>query len=111
MKCIPDSKALFSFSSTTIHRSKPPCERSVVSRVQSFPSRLESDLPQEQRENIGLAFRELLNNAIEWGGRLDPSQKVRISFVRTPRALLFRVIDGGMLQVLRDESPVGSSVR
>jgi CheY-like chemotaxis protein/anti-sigma regulatory factor (Ser/Thr protein kinase) len=72
-----------------------PCERLIVHRVQSFLSRLESDLPQEQRESIGLAFRELLNNAIEWGGRLDPNQKVRISYVRTERALLYRIDDPG----------------
>jgi CheY-like chemotaxis protein len=72
-----------------------PCERTVSKRVQSFLSRLESDLPQEQREAIGLAFRELLNNAIEWGGRMDPNQKVRISFIRTQRALLYRIDDPG----------------
>jgi CheY-like chemotaxis protein/anti-sigma regulatory factor (Ser/Thr protein kinase) len=72
-----------------------PCERTVVNRVQSFLSHLESDLPQEQRESVGFAFRELLNNAIEWGGRLDPNQKVRISFIRTQRALLYRIDDPG----------------
>jgi CheY-like chemotaxis protein/anti-sigma regulatory factor (Ser/Thr protein kinase) len=72
-----------------------PCERAVAKRVQSFLSRLESNLPQEQREAIGLAFRELLNNAVEWGGRNDPNQKVRISFVRTERALLYRIDDPG----------------
>jgi anti-sigma regulatory factor (Ser/Thr protein kinase) len=72
-----------------------PCERTVVNRVQSFLSRLESDLPKEQRESIGFAFRELLNNAIEWGGRLDPNQKVRISYIRTPRAVFYRIDDPG----------------
>jgi CheY-like chemotaxis protein len=72
-----------------------PCERTIAKRVQSFLSRLESDLPQEQREAVGLAFRELLNNAVEWGGRLDPNQKVRISFVRTQRAILYRIDDPG----------------
>jgi len=72
-----------------------PCERTIVNRVQSFLSRLESDLPREQRESVGFAFRELLNNAIEWGGRLDPNQKVRISFIRTQRALLYRIDDPG----------------
>jgi CheY-like chemotaxis protein/anti-sigma regulatory factor (Ser/Thr protein kinase) len=72
-----------------------PCESLAVPRVQSFLSRLESDLPQAQRESIGLAFRELLNNAIEWGGRLDPNQKVRISYIRTQRALLYRIDDPG----------------
>jgi hypothetical protein len=62
MKCFLDSKALFGLSSTTI------LLRALRGRVQGFLSRLESDLPREQRENVGLAFRELLNNAIEWGG-------------------------------------------
>jgi anti-sigma regulatory factor (Ser/Thr protein kinase) len=89
MKCFLDSKALFGLSSTTI------LLRALRGRVQGFLSRLESDLPREQRENVGLAFRELLNNAIEWGGRLDPNQRVRISFVRTPRALLYHIDDPG----------------
>jgi CheY-like chemotaxis protein/anti-sigma regulatory factor (Ser/Thr protein kinase) len=72
-----------------------PCDRSVVSRVQSFLVRLESDLPAELRESVGFAFRELLNNAVEWGGRLDPNLKVRISFIRTKRMLMYRIDDPG----------------
>jgi hypothetical protein len=44
-------------------------------------------------EAVGFAFRVLLNNAVEWGGRLDPNQKVRISCVRIPRALIYRIDD------------------
>jgi two-component system, OmpR family, response regulator len=72
-----------------------PCDRSVVSRVQSFLVRLESDLPAELRESVGFAFRELLNNAVEWGGRLNPNLKVRISFIRTKRMLMYRIDDPG----------------
>jgi anti-sigma regulatory factor (Ser/Thr protein kinase) len=72
-----------------------PCERSVVSRVQSFLVRLESDLPEEVLEKVGYAFRELLNNAIEWGGHLDPNLKVRISYIRTKRMLMYRLDDPG----------------
>jgi anti-sigma regulatory factor (Ser/Thr protein kinase) len=72
-----------------------PCERSVVSRVQSFLSRLETDLPAEVMEKVGYAFRELLNNAIEWGGHLDPNLKVRISYIRTRKLLMFRLDDPG----------------
>ena len=56
-----------------------PCERSVVSRVQSFLMHMEVNLPPDVIEKVGYAFRELLNNAIEWGGHLDPNQKVRVS--------------------------------
>ena len=72
-----------------------PCERSVVGRVQSFLSRLETDLPPEVIEKVGYAFRELLNNAIEWGGRLDPNLKVRISYIRTKKMLMYRLDDPG----------------
>jgi CheY-like chemotaxis protein len=72
-----------------------PCERSVVSRVQSFLNLLETDLPPDVMEKVGYAFRELLNNAIEWGGHLDPNQKVRISYIRTSKMLMYRLDDPG----------------
>lgn len=72
-----------------------PCERSVVSRVQSFLNRLETDLPPDLMEKVGYAFRELLNNAIEWGGHLDPNLKVRISYIRTKKLLMYRLDDPG----------------
>jgi len=72
-----------------------PCERSVVSRVQSFLSHLETDLPADVMEKVGYAFRELLNNAIEWGGHLDPNLKVRISYIRTKKLLMYRLDDPG----------------
>ena len=45
-----------------------PCDRDAAERIQEFVSRLETDLPEEVRANVGQAFRELLMNAIEWGG-------------------------------------------
>lgn len=72
-----------------------PCERSVVSRVQSFLIHMDVDLPPDIIERVGYAFRELLNNAIEWGGHLDPNQKVRISYIRTKRMLMYRLDDPG----------------
>lgn len=47
------------------------------------------------RDSVGHVFRELLLNAIEWGGRLDPSRKVRISYLRARRMLLYRIADPG----------------
>jgi two-component system, OmpR family, response regulator len=72
-----------------------PCERSVVSRVQSFLMHLDVDLAPEIIEKVGYAFRELLNNAIEWGGRLDPNLKVRVSYIRTKHMLMYRLDDPG----------------
>lgn len=72
-----------------------PCERSVLNRVQSFLLHLDVDLPPDVIEKVGYAFRELLNNAIEWGGHLDPNLKVRVSYIRTKRMLMYRLDDPG----------------
>lgn len=72
-----------------------PCTREAAERIQSFLMRLEAGLPDDMRNTIGLAFRELVLNAVEWGGKLDPNRKVRIAYVRSSRMLLYRVADPG----------------
>jgi CheY-like chemotaxis protein len=72
-----------------------PCALEVADRIVPFMMQLESDLPEDVRESVGQAFRELLCNAIEWGGKLDPSRQVRISCLRTQRLLLYRIADPG----------------
>jgi CheY-like chemotaxis protein/anti-sigma regulatory factor (Ser/Thr protein kinase) len=72
-----------------------PCSLDVAGRVHNFMLQLEADLPDQVRESTGQAFRELLHNAIEWGGRLDPARKVRISCLRSRRMLLYRIADPG----------------
>ncbi len=52
-------------------------------------------MPEDVRERVGQAFRELLTNAVEWGGKLDPNQKVRISCLQARRMLLYRIADPG----------------
>jgi DNA-binding response OmpR family regulator len=72
-----------------------PCALDMADRIQSFVMQLDANLPDKVRENVAQAFRELLNNAIEWGGKLDSRRKVRISCVRTSRLLLYRIADPG----------------
>jgi CheY-like chemotaxis protein len=72
-----------------------PCTREAAERIQSFLVRLETDLSDDMRNTIALAFRELVLNAVEWGGKLDPNRKVRIAYVRSSRMLLYRVADPG----------------
>jgi CheY-like chemotaxis protein len=72
-----------------------PCTRSAADRLHAVMSQLETDLPEDVRESVGYAFRELLLNAVEWGGRLDPKRKVRISYLRAKRMLLYRIADPG----------------
>jgi DNA-binding response OmpR family regulator len=72
-----------------------PCSLEVAERVQDFVMQLDAKLPPEVRESVAQAFRELLSNAVEWGGRLDPARTVRISCLRSRRMLLYRIADPG----------------
>ena len=72
-----------------------PCSLEVGKRVREFVMQLDAKLPDDVRESVAQAFGELLTNAIEWGGRLDPTRKVRISCVRTRRMLMYRIADPG----------------
>jgi len=72
-----------------------PSELEAVARIMGFISQLKSELSEEDREHVGFAFRELLTNAIEWGGKLDPNQKVRISYLKTKRMVQYRIADPG----------------
>lgn len=71
------------------------CTRESAEIAQDFIANLEADLPHELISSIRQALRELLLNAVEWGGKHDPNQKVRIARLRYPRMLLYRVADPG----------------
>lgn len=72
-----------------------PCSLEVAERIHEFVMQLDAALSDEVRESVGPAFREILSNAIEWGGRLDPARTVRISCLRGRRMLLYRISDPG----------------
>jgi CheY-like chemotaxis protein/anti-sigma regulatory factor (Ser/Thr protein kinase) len=72
-----------------------PCSFPAAERIQDFLDRLKVGLPDDVRQAVGAAFRELLLNAIEWGGQLDPNRKVRIACLHTPRMLMYRIADPG----------------
>lgn len=72
-----------------------PCTRTAADRIEGFILHLETGLPEDVRIEIAAAFRELLMNAVEWGGQLDPTRKVRIAYVRTPRMIMYRISDPG----------------
>jgi CheY-like chemotaxis protein/anti-sigma regulatory factor (Ser/Thr protein kinase) len=72
-----------------------PCQRESAERIREFLARLDSDLAEDVRTRVGQAFGELLMNAIEWGGKLDPTKTVRISCLRARRMLLYRIADPG----------------
>jgi CheY-like chemotaxis protein/anti-sigma regulatory factor (Ser/Thr protein kinase) len=46
-------------------------------------------------EDLGLCFREVVKNAIEWGHRFDVKKKVRISHVLFQDQFVFKIQDNG----------------
>jgi anti-sigma regulatory factor (Ser/Thr protein kinase)/CheY-like chemotaxis protein len=71
------------------------CKMDAAERTTQFVREIEGDLPAHAREDVGAAFRELLMNAIEHGGRSDPKKRVRVSLVRTSRSLIVHIHDPG----------------
>jgi CheY-like chemotaxis protein len=72
-----------------------PCTLEAAELIESFMNSIEADLPTEMRAAVGQVFHELLLNAIEWGGRLDPHRKVHVSYLRARHMLLYRIADPG----------------
>ncbi len=72
-----------------------PCEMQTASRIENFVDHLNSGLPSHVRESVRMAFHELLMNAIEWGGQLNPTSQAQIDYLRTHRLLMCRIADPG----------------
>ena len=71
------------------------CDMKTARRALLFLREMEHGLPEAERENVALAFRELLFNAVEHGGGNDPNVHVTVTYTRADGALLFRVRDPG----------------
>jgi len=71
------------------------CKIETADRILQFLHAMGTDLPETDQQEIAMAFREILLNAIEHGGKSDPSKKVVVSFVRAAHALLYYVRDPG----------------
>ncbi|HME32066.1 MAG TPA: ATP-binding protein [Terriglobales bacterium] len=72
------------------------CERQTADRVLYFMGEIaDLDLPEDERRDVGTAFREMLLNAMEHGGNFDPTQYVEISYVRTSHMVMCRIKDPG----------------
>jgi anti-sigma regulatory factor (Ser/Thr protein kinase) len=70
------------------------CQVRTADRLLQFMKEI-SDLPDVEREQVGTAFREILLNAMEHGGGLDPESYVRVEYVRARRMVSCRISDPG----------------
>jgi anti-sigma regulatory factor (Ser/Thr protein kinase)/ActR/RegA family two-component response regulator len=70
------------------------CDLGTAERLFQFGHEV-ADLPEEEQEKVALAFREMLLNAMEHGGRFDPSKHVEISYTRARHVVMCRIKDPG----------------
>ena len=71
------------------------CRLPTAERLVTFAKELSAQLPEDTRQEIMLAFREILMNAMEHGAAFNPEQVVEVTGVRTGRAMVFYVRDPG----------------
>jgi len=71
------------------------CDLGVAERMVQFFLEL-ADLPEEELNQVSYAFREMLMNAIRYGGRFDPDKYVEISYVKARNAVGCKVKDPGI---------------
>ena len=71
------------------------CRLVTAERLLSFAKELSAQLPEDKRQEIIQAFREILMNAMEHGAKFNPEQVVEVNAIRTARTMVFRVRDPG----------------
>lgn len=71
------------------------CKMEAGDRTTHFVRELLCDLDGHVRDDITSAFRELLLNAIEHGGRYNPKKRARAWLMRTRRSVIVQIQDPG----------------
>jgi two-component system, OmpR family, response regulator len=71
------------------------CKLEAAERTTHFLREIGCALPGQAREDVCVAFRELLLNAVEHGGGSDPKKRVRVSLLETSRAVIVHIHDPG----------------
>jgi len=70
------------------------CRMIAADRLMQFMREI-SDLPEEEGHDVGMAFREMLLNAMEHGGHFDPEKYIEVCYVRTRHVVMARIKDPG----------------
>jgi CheY-like chemotaxis protein len=71
------------------------CQYLTVERLVSFMTEYRRDLAEQDRHDLIAAFREMLLNAMEHGAGFDPEKSVRVTAIRTERAIVYHFRDPG----------------
>src|SRR3954454_25060700 len=84
------------------------CRLLTAERLMTFAKELNSQLPDDTRQELMMAVREILLNAMEHGAAFNPEQVVEVTAVRTGRAMVLYVRDPGA--GFRRESLTGAAI-
>jgi DNA-binding NarL/FixJ family response regulator len=93
------------------------CKIDAAERTTQFIREMLVGLPAAMREDVATAFRELLMNGIEHGCKSNPRKRVRVSLLRTSRAVIGHIADPGrgfsldLLPHAAVSNPAGSPIR
>lgn len=71
------------------------CRLITAERLMTFAKELSARLPEDTRQELMQALREILLNAMEHGAAFNPEQVVEVTAVRTARAMVFYIRDPG----------------
>lgn len=71
------------------------CKMEAADRAAQFVRELHAPLPPQIRDDVTSAFRELLLNAVEHGGKYDPKKRVRVWLMRTHQSIIVQIQDPG----------------
>jgi anti-sigma regulatory factor (Ser/Thr protein kinase)/ActR/RegA family two-component response regulator len=70
------------------------CQIVAADRLLQFLQEI-TDLPEEECRDVGMAFREMLLNAMEYGGKFDPAKYVEVCYARARHMVMARIKDPG----------------
>jgi DNA-binding response OmpR family regulator len=70
------------------------CQMLTADRLLQFMAEI-TDLPEDECRDAGMAFREMLLNAMEHGGHFDPEKYVDVCYVRARHMVMARIKDPG----------------
>jgi anti-sigma regulatory factor (Ser/Thr protein kinase)/CheY-like chemotaxis protein len=70
------------------------CDLGTLDRLMQF-TRAGLNFPEAEKEEVAFAFREIVLNAMEHGGKFDPSKYVEVCYLKSKRQVTCRVKDPG----------------
>ena len=74
---------------------KVSCGFVTAERLVHFMNEYRRDVPEDDRDDLMIAFREMLMNAMEHGAGFDPEKVVEVTAIRTERAIVYHFRDPG----------------